>query len=375
MAGVLGLLPAIRGGLGDLARTGQHSRLLDGYLERYIRAFDEVRYFSYLRESLADFTDDADLRARVRLIPGARVHPWLYALAMPAFHARAMAGCGVLRVFQVTGTIPAVIARRLFGVPFVTTYGFWYAELARSRATHLLRRTVERLGLRAADAVIATTPELAADVQRRHPRADVHVIPNGVDTERFRPRARRSDAPPTVLYAGRFSEEKNLDVLIEAAGKLASRIPFRLMLIGDGDRRAALEAQAGSLRLAVDFRRFVDHREMPFMMAGADVFVLPSRTEGHPKILLEAMSSGLACVASAVPGNRALVDDGRTGVLVAPGDAGALAEALERVLVDADERRDLGERARAAIAARYDLGALVDREIALLQRVAQNVRT
>lgn len=371
MAGVLGLLPAIRGGLGDLARTGQHSRLLDGYLARYVRAFDEVRYFSYLRESLGEFTDDAELHARVRLIPGARVHPWAYALAMPLRHARAISGCGVLRVFQVTGTIPAVIAKRLLGVPFVTTYGFWYAELARSRATRVLRRAVERIGLRAAAAVIATTPELAADVRRRHPHADVQVIPNGVDTARFTPRARPPGTRPTVMYAGRLSEEKNLDVLMEAAGKLASRIPFRLVLVGDGARRAALAEQASTLRLPVAFRPFVDHREMPAVLGEADVFVLPSRTEGHPKILLEAMSSGVACVASAVSGNLAIVEDGRTGLLVAPGDAGALAEALERVLVDPDERRELGDRARAAVAARYDLGALVDREIALLHRVAR----
>jgi glycosyltransferase involved in cell wall biosynthesis len=130
-------------------------------------------------------------------------------------------------------------------------------------------------------------------------------------------------------------------------------------------------AQANALRLPVDFRPFVDHRAMPAVLGEADVFVLPSRTEGHPKILLEAMSSGLACVASAVSGNRAIVDDGRTGLLVPPGDAGALAEALERVLVDTDERQELGDRARAAVAFRYDLGALVDREIALLQRVAR----
>src|SRR5688572_10229272 len=138
MAGVLGLLPAIRGGLGDLARTGQHTRLIDGYLRPYIRAFDDVRYFSYLRESLVEYTNEPELRARVRLIPGARVHPWTYALTMPLLRSRALAGCSVLRVFQVTGTVPAVIAKRLYGVPFVTTYGFWYAELARSRATRML---------------------------------------------------------------------------------------------------------------------------------------------------------------------------------------------------------------------------------------------
>ena len=69
---VLGLLPEIRGGLGTLARAGQHSRFIDGYLKPYARAFDEIRYFSYLAESLADYTDDTELRASVRLLAGAR---------------------------------------------------------------------------------------------------------------------------------------------------------------------------------------------------------------------------------------------------------------------------------------------------------------
>src|SRR3989442_2156046 len=123
---VLGLLPSIRGGLGELARTGQHSRLIDGYLRPYARAFEEVRYFSYLDESLADFSADAELLARVRVLPGGGWHPWLYAFVLPFRHRRALAACDVVRVFQVTGVIPALVARRLYGVPFVTTYGFWY---------------------------------------------------------------------------------------------------------------------------------------------------------------------------------------------------------------------------------------------------------
>lgn len=72
---VLGLLPAIRGGLGELARTGQHARLVDGYLRRYAGAFDAVRYFSYLPESLGDFTRDAEVLARVTLLAGSGWHP------------------------------------------------------------------------------------------------------------------------------------------------------------------------------------------------------------------------------------------------------------------------------------------------------------
>src|SRR5947208_3156218 len=187
---VLGLLPAIRGGLGELAKTGQHTRLIDGYLKPYARAFEAVRYFSYLPESLDAYSTDPELATRVRVYRGGGWHPWAYAFAMPFRYRIAFRGCAILRVFQVTGVIPALIAKRRFGVPFVTTYGFWYARLAHSSSTGALRRLVEALGLKAADAVIVTTPELSAHVAARVGAAKVYLIPNGVDTTRFAPAPR-----------------------------------------------------------------------------------------------------------------------------------------------------------------------------------------
>ncbi|HEU5322637.1 MAG TPA: glycosyltransferase family 4 protein, partial [Methylomirabilota bacterium] len=283
---------------------------------------------------------------------------------------RALRGCAVLRVFQVTGALPAVAARRRWGVPFVTTYGFWYARLARTPLTRVLRAWVERVALAAADAVIVTTPELGAHVRARHPRADVHLIPNGVDTDRFRPRARPPGGERRLLYVGRLSPEKNLGALVEAAGKLSGRFSLRVTLVGDGPARADVEARARALRVPLEVRPFVDHAQVPAVLAAADVFVLPSLTEGHPKILLEAMACGLPCVASAVGGSRAIVADGESGLLFPPDDAGALAAAVERVLAQEGLARALGERARAEVVAHYGLAALVGREIALLRRVA-----
>ena len=220
---ILGLLPAIRGGLGELARTGQDARLLDGYVRPYAAAFHEIRYFSYSSESLSDFTSDPALLGKMRLYPGGGWHPWAYAVAMPFRYADAFRSCSVLRVFQMTGALPAVIARRRFGIPFVATYGFWYERLAGSLYTRLLRRAVLTMGLAAADAVICTTPELATHARRRVPGDRVHIIPNGVDTMLFTPMGRPTSARRSILYVGRLSREKNLSALVEAAAKLAGR--------------------------------------------------------------------------------------------------------------------------------------------------------
>jgi glycosyltransferase involved in cell wall biosynthesis len=369
---ILGLLPAVRGGLGELAKSGQHARLIDGYLRPYAGAFDAVRYFSYLDESLDSYTRDPELTARVRVYPGGRWHPWVYALLMPFRYRDAFRGCAIVRVFQVTGAIPALIAKRRYGVPFVTTYGFWYGRLARSRTTGALSRAVEALALRAADAVIVTTPELGAHVAARVGGAKVHLIPNGVDTTLFTRTSRDERRSKRVLYVGRLSPEKNLGAVVDAAAKLADRFELKLAFIGSGASRPDLEAAARRLGVDAEFVPVVEHRRIPVYLADADVFVLPSLTEGHPKALLEAMCAGVPCVASNVVGNRAIIEHGTTGLLFDLGDPEALAGALTRVLGDPDGARALGERARAVVVERYDLGRLVAEEIDLLKRLAKS---
>src|SRR5256886_14591075 len=123
---VLGLLPAIRGGLGELAKTGQHARLIDGYLKPYARAFEAVRYFSYLAESLDAYTTDPEVLARASLYPGGGWHPWAYSFVMPLRYAREFRRCSILRVFQITGALPAAVATRWVRPPSLTPPGLLY---------------------------------------------------------------------------------------------------------------------------------------------------------------------------------------------------------------------------------------------------------
>jgi glycosyltransferase involved in cell wall biosynthesis len=372
---ILGLLPELRGSLGGLAQSGQATRFVDGYLSRYARAFDQVRYFSYRREWLGDYPPAAELAARVTVVPGVRVHPWLYTGLMGVRHGRALGECDVLRVFHLTGAIPAVVARRRFGVPFATTYGFHYDRLARTPARAWMHRRLERIVLAHADAVIVTTAELAAYVadRVRSPRT-VHLLPNAVDTARFRPVARRAATTPTILYVGRLSREKNLPGLIGAAAKLRGRLTVALRFVGDGPLRGELAAEAARAGVTLEILPVVDHGRLPAIYTAADVFVLPSFTEGHAKVLLEAMSCGVPCVASNVGGNRAAIADTATGLLVDPADPGAMADAIERVVTDRDLATRLGHAARRAIVDHYDLENIVTREIELLRSLAAERR-
>jgi len=291
---------------------------------------------------------------------------------IPFAHADLVRRCGALRAFQITGVIPALVARRRFGVPFVTTYGFWYGSLSEPGPKRLLKAALEHLGLRGASAVIATTESLRARAARLAVR--VELIPNGVDTRHFaapspgptpRPGGRRR-----LLYVGRLSTEKNLSTVIRAAALLERRVPVQLVIAGDGPQRATLVAEAAAASVPLELLGVVDQRALPPVYASADAFVLASFTEGHPKVLLEAMSMALPCVASDCDGNRSLITPGKTGLLFDAHRPEELASLLEGVLTQPDLAASLGRSAREVIVARYDLGVLVDREINLIREIA-----
>jgi len=370
----LGLIPALGGGIAELRRSGQDSRLLDGYFRAYAAAFEKVWYFSYLPEALTDYTDDAQLLRSVQIMaPRHAGSRGLRAMTMPVAHSAIVRRCAVLRVFQITGVLPALIARARFGIPYVTTYGFSYSALSRPGPTRLLKHLVERVGLRYATAVIATTEALRAHAGRIARR--VELIPNGVDTGRFAPpmpdREHTTRDPRQILYVGRLSREKNISALIRAAASLQGRLSLRIVLVGDGPIRESLAAEARTAGVAVEFRGVVDQRLLPRTYAAADAFVLASFTEGHPKALIEAMSTGLPCVASDCDGNRSLVTPERTGLLFDPNRPADLAACLERVLTDHALAETLGRAARELVVAQYDLGRRVQQEIAVLKSVAR----
>jgi glycosyltransferase involved in cell wall biosynthesis len=365
----LGVLPALGGGIADLARTGQASRLIDGYLRPYAAAFDRVWYLSYL-DAAVERSAAPRLPDRVRLLaPRGRRPRLLRAIEIAVAHRRELRRCAALRVFQVTGAIPALLARARWGVPFVTTYGFWYAELSSAAWSRIAKRALERVALRRAAGVIVPTPELGAHVRSIAPDQPIHLIPNGVDLRRFRPDGRRSGHGACVLYVGRLSPEKNLSALVAASAMLRSRLPVRLVMIGAGPLRDRLEIEARDAGVSAEFPGVVDHDRLPAYLDRADAFVLPSFTEGHPKALIEAMAAGVPCIASDCAGNRALVKHDETGLLFEPRDPAALAACLERVLTDPAAAAAIGRRGHEAIARDHDLDRLVQVEIALLTAV------
>jgi len=150
---------------------------------------------------------------------------------------------------------------------------------------------------------------------------------------------------------------------------LIDRVETQLVLVGDGDLRSELGAHARQRKVRVDFRGVVPNHELPNILADADVFVLPSSGEGHPKALLEAMSCGLPCVGTNVLGIREVVHHMENGLLceVTKED---LASKISQLLGNPELAARLGRQARASIVKDLDLGVLLAREIDAMRSLA-----
>ncbi|MEX2575831.1 MAG: glycosyltransferase [Halofilum sp. (in: g-proteobacteria)] len=205
----------------------------------------------------------------------------------------------------------------------------------------------------------------------RIPDAQIRTIRNGVDTERFAPavadpavRASLGAAEGEVLIGtvGRLHPDKNQRALLEALQYLrmeyAPSHPVKLVLIGNGDEREALEHLCARLGLSEQVQFAGDRDDIERVMPQLDLFVLPSRTEGVPLVLLEAMACGIPCVATRVGGVPELFAAGG-GRLVEPGDPRELAAVLAEFVADPQAWRQLGARARAVATERHDRGGML----------------
>lgn len=363
----LGLLPPLNSGLKTLAQAGQHTRLIEQYFQTYAVAFDETLYFSYVNECLAEYTDDLTLQSRVKILPGSPGR--LYTFRLPFRWAQELHRCCVLRVFQITGAIPAAMARLRWGLPFAVTYGYRYARFARiegHKRRAVMLWMLEQFGLRTANAIIVTTPALATHAKRYVAAERVHLIPNSVDTDRFIP-APQLPGRRTLIFVGRLEPQKNLLMLVDALAQV--RPAPRLVVVGDGSQREALIRAAVQRSVNIEMRGVLPHKALPAALQAADVFVLPSLIEGHPKALLEAMSCGLPCVGLDVPGTCDVISHEQTGLLCPP-TAGELAAGLRRALDDADLADYVGRSARTWIETNYSAHIVMKQEIELLYQLA-----
>ncbi len=193
------------------------------------------------------------------------------------------------------------------------------------------------------------------------------VIPNAVELPAVqagtRARLRSELGVPTgaglALAVGRLNAEKGQSLLLQAAPAVLSCFPQTVFaLAGDGPLRAALEQQAAQLGIAAQVRFLGVRQDVPGLLAAADLFVLPSRSEGMPNALLEAMAAGLPVVSFNVGGVGEVLSHGQTGLLVPPEDVDGMSRAMQSLLESEQERRRLGAAAQECIRSQHTLESM-----------------
>jgi phosphatidyl-myo-inositol alpha-mannosyltransferase len=241
----------------------------------------------------------------------------------------------------------AVDAARAMKIPIVGTF---HANYPTGCMHYRAFRSVLRPLSHALDVRIAVSPTAAETVAELFP-GDYRIIPNGVDVSRFKPLGIPRH-PGQVLFVGRPVARKGLPVLLKSFSVVLERAPSaRLVIVGSAPENVKLPKK---LLSSVEVRGMVDEEELVAYMRSSSLLCAPSTGgESFGMVLIEAMAAGLPVVASDIPGYEAVVSSGKNGVLVPPGDPGALADALVALLTDPARRTKLSLAGQAS-ASRYD---------------------
>lgn len=192
------------------------------------------------------------------------------------------------------------------------------------------------------------------------PMSKLHLIPGGVDVEAIahavpldRKDAGVPEDEPIFIWVGRLDPVKGFEEMIEGFALAAAERPCRLWLVGEGPYRAAVEALVRKFKLTHRIQLLGNRDDVPRLLRTANVFLLPSRTEGRPNALLEAMAAGLPPITTDIAGCREVVDAEKTGLLVPVRHPQEIAKAIIRLIKNKDLARRIGRAAGEAAAQHF----------------------
>lgn len=278
--------------------------------------------------------------------------------------------------------IAAAVIGKIVGKRVIVKFGnsAAFGDVQRSKKTlrGRLRMTILR---RWADVIIALDPQMEAEVLGdgfAHER--VLCMDNGIDASDFVPCVDKDSAKrrlnleikTTALFTGRLTNQKALPVLLQALQQVAKTYSdVQLIILGHGEEKETLMTLANELDIAEQVIFHSPVNDVSPYLDAADIFVLPSLAEGISNSLLEAMSAGLACIATSVGGSPTVLDYGKCGILVSPGNVDQLSDALIELCTSSNIRDQLGARARKRILDRYNFDVVGQKYYALYEQLLE----
>ena len=277
-----------------------------------------------------------------------------------------------LAFFGVPSGAIAWLLKKVFGIPYIISLrggdvpGFRPYDFQRH---HKILAPFLRIIWKDAAAIVANSDGLRQLARVFDSRFEIPIIPNGVDLQEYATEV-RSWSPPRLLSVGRLVHQKGLDLAMRVLAQLKN-LEWEWRIVGDGPQINVLKSLANELGIQdrTNFPGWLSHAELMECYKDANLFLFPSRHEGMPNAVLEAMASGLPIIASRIAGNEELVVDGETGILFPSEDMEALCLALRQLLADGTQRQLMGNASRRRAEALYSWESTAQQYTLLLERV------
>lgn len=256
--------------------------------------------------------------------------------------------------------IPYVVSLRGGDVPGFRPYDF--------RVYHKLAAPFLHVIWHSASAVVANSRGLHDLAAAFDAAIEIPIIPNGVDLEKFSA-SERDWSSPRILSVGRVVYQKGFDLALRALAELKD-LDWQWFIAGDGPQRPVLQtmAEEHGLQNRIRFLGWLTPDRLKEQYAAANLFLFPSRHEGMPNAVLEAMASGLPVVATKIAGNEELVVNGETGALVPAEDVESLRESLRPLLVHAQMRERMGRAARQRVESSFSWSRVAEQYQSILEK-------
>lgn len=314
----------------------------------------EIKRFQYFPLRLQKVTAGGGIPSSMKASYMAKLNIPFFIVSFIYKGLKELKDCDIIHSQWVLSGIPGIFLKKFFGKKMIITTRGAEINIA---IDNLVLRKILQIIFKNTDFI---TPNNESHVeiikQLGISETKIKAIPNGIDLESFKPRNKREirgklnlpQDKKIVLFVGWLIERKGVGYLLEAASRIKNR-DVLFLIIGNGILEDSLRMQAKSLGLEnIKFLGAKDSKDIPYWMSAADIFVLPSLSEGRPNVVAEAASSGLPVIATNVNGTPELIDE-RMGFLIPPKDSNAIYEKLKILLEDEKLRKRLEKNSRKLI--------------------------
>ncbi len=345
----------------DMEKYGQADRFKTFYIKAFSKNFNKVYIFSYANETVSD------LPKNVYVIPNKNnIHRLLYNFLVPTFNSKYIKRCDVFRAYHLSGTMPSVITRIFYKKPFMFNYGYDYHEFSlieKHFLQYLFLTIMHPLACLFASKIMAVTKA----VLEWTPSDKTVFIPNGVDTKVFKILPKEKNLPRrnkkiSLLSIGRLETQKNYKNLLKALKGLN----IKMTIIGRGSLKDELINFSKKNNIDLTIIDRIDNTALPKVYNQADIFLLPSLTEGPVKVLLEAMACGLPVIGAKVHGIEEIIEDYIDGLFCST-SVNSIRKKIIELMGSADLRKKLGQNAREKMVKDFNLDKLLQKEINLIK--------